>query len=120
MKDTSQNQQMPSELNLEPTSSLVEPLQTLKRDENRMTPQLHPLPHVRACFSLNSLVQIKANDPCEGQPALVDIFNLTEVVDQYLINPKIVKFSNDDDDDQNSNGNFYAEQRNKLSTYIPK
>ena len=104
MKDTSQNQQMPSELNLEPTSSLVEPLQTLKRDENRMTPQLHPLPHVRACFSLNSLVQIKANDPCEGQPALVDIFNLTEVVDQYLINPKIVKFSNEDDDDQNSNG----------------
>jgi hypothetical protein len=79
-----------------------------------MTPQLHPLPHVRACFSLNSLVQIKANDPCEGQPALVDIFNLTEVVDQYLINPKIVKFSNDDDDDQNSNGNFYFKLRNKL------
>ena len=101
MKDSSQNQNIP-ELNLEATSSLVEPSQTIKRDENRITPQMHPLPHVRACFSLNSLVQIKANDPCEGQPALVDIFSLAEIVDQYLINPKNVKFLNtDEDDDQN-------------------
>ena len=106
MKDSGQNQNL-ADLNLEVTTSIVEPAQIIKRDENRITPQLHPLPHVRACFSLNSLVQIKANDPCEGQPALVDIFSLAEIVDQCLINPKNVKFLNsDDDDEQNSNGIF--------------
>jgi hypothetical protein len=103
------------------------PQLVIKREENRMTPQLHPLPHVRACFSLNSLVQIRANDPCEGQPALVDIFSLTEIVDQYLINPNLtlsgqVKFSQDDDDDEfgggggaNSNS-MGSEMREKISS----
>jgi hypothetical protein len=78
-----------------------------KRDENRLTPQLHQLPHVRACFSLNSIVQVRANDPCEGQPALVDMYNLSEFLDQYLINPKNIKIitNNEDEEDANETAN---------------
>ncbi|MFX9054198.1 hypothetical protein ABTN50_19965, partial [Acinetobacter baumannii] len=41
-----------------------------------------------ASFSLNGLVQIRANDPCEGQPALVDIISLSDLMEQYLNNLK--------------------------------
>jgi hypothetical protein len=53
-----------------------------------MTPQIHQMPHVRASFSLNGLVQIRANDPCEGQPALVDIYSLSDLMEQHVINLK--------------------------------
>ncbi len=65
----------------------------MKRDENRLTPLMHQLPHVRACFSINSIVQIRANDPCEGQPALVDIVNLSDMMEHYFSNLKIVSNS---------------------------
>lgn len=79
----------------------VLPENLIKREEHRMTPQLHQLPHVRATFALNSIVQIRANDPCEGQPALVDIINLTEFTEQYTNNLRSSKINdslNEDDD----------------------
>ena len=63
--------------------------------QHRMTPLMHQRPHVRANFSLNGLVQIRANDPCEGQPALVDIINLSDLMEQYLNNLK-KSFANED------------------------
>lgn len=57
-----------------------------QQQQHRLTPQMHQLPHVRASFSINGLVQIRANDPCEGQPALVDIFNLSDIMEQHLTN----------------------------------
>ena len=59
-----------------------------------MTPQLHQLPHVRATFAVNCLVQIKANDPCEGQPALVEIISLNDMIDNYLANLKNIAVQN--------------------------
>lgn len=75
--------------NLETAQTLSESngnvMNNIKREsENRMTPQLHQLPHVRAGFSLNGIVQIRANDPCEGQPALVDLINLSDFMENYL------------------------------------
>jgi len=86
------------------TSSTTENSSLIKREEqHRMTPQIHQLPHVRASFSLNGLVQIRANDPCEGQPALVDIINLTDLMEHYLADIKQSRMSktiNIDDQDQ--------------------
>ena len=50
----------------------------------RLTPLFHPRPHVKAIFGLNTIIQVKANDPCEGQPALVEIHNLYDLVEDYL------------------------------------
>ena len=61
---------------------------SIKREEvsasARLTPVLHQIPHVRACFSLSGLVQVRANDPCEGQPALVDILSLADMMEHYM------------------------------------
>ena len=43
---------------------------------------------IPACFSLASIIQTRANDPCEGQPALVDMIQLSDVMEQYLLNLK--------------------------------
>lgn len=65
-----------------PNENIIEP----KRE--RLTPLMHQRPHVKAIFGLNSIIQIKANDPCEGQPALVEIHNLTDLVeDNYNEDP---------------------------------
>lgn len=55
---------------------------------NRMTPMLHQLPHVRCLFSIDGLVRVRPNDPCDGQPALVDIFSLSDFMENYLSNVK--------------------------------
>lgn len=81
---------------LEPNVGLIESVMIKRVDENRMTPQLHQLPHVRASFSLNSLIKIRANDPCEGQPALVDILNLSDMMEHYLTNLKNLKINESD------------------------
>ncbi len=60
----------------------------------RLTPLFHQRPHVKAIFGLNTIIQIQANDPCEGQPALVEIHNLYDIVEDYLnedVNYKILK-----------------------------
>ena len=60
----------------------------------RLTPFFHQRPHVKAIFGLNTLIQIQPNDPCEGQPALVEIHNLYDIVEDYVnedINYKILK-----------------------------
>jgi hypothetical protein len=78
------------------TLGLAEPtVSETKSDEmkHRMTPQLHNLPHVRGSFSLSSLVQIRANDPCEGQPALVDIVNLPDLMEHFLTKLKSMRMS---------------------------
>ena len=51
---------------------------------NRMTPMLHQLPHVRCLFSIDGIVRVRPNDPCDGQPALVDIFSLSDFMENYL------------------------------------
>lgn len=81
-----QQQQTNSGLLIEDQKNEVQEVVSVKREsnENRMTPPMHPLPHVRACFSLNGIVKIRANDPCEGQPALVDIINLSDFMEHYL------------------------------------
>ena len=88
--------------------SIPEPVnvipEIIKREEHRMTPQLHQLPHVRATFALSSIVQIRANDPCEGQPALVDIVNLTDFMEQFVNNLKNLKLNNLGDEDNSSYG----------------
>lgn len=61
--------------------------------ENRMTPLTHQLPHVRASFALNAMIKVRANDPCEGQPALVDIINLGDMMEHFLSNLKNMKSS---------------------------
>lgn len=71
----------------------VLPVAAAKRDENRMTPLTHQLPHVRASFSLNAMVKVRANDPCEGQPALVDIINLGDMMEHFLSNLKNMKIN---------------------------
>jgi hypothetical protein len=72
---------------------LIESSSHVKRDENRLTPLMHHKAHVRASFSLNGMVKIRANDPCEGQPALVDIINVGDLMDHYLNNLKNMKTS---------------------------
>ena len=52
----------------------------------RLTPLFHQRPHTKAIFGLNTMIQIKANDPCEGQPALVEIHNLYDEIEHYLTN----------------------------------
>ena len=52
---------------------------------DRQTPMLHNRPHPKAIFAgFNCLLEIKPNDPCEGQPALVEIHNLNDLLDDYL------------------------------------
>ncbi len=77
----------------------------IKREEviHRMTPQLHQLPHVKGNFSLNSIVQIRANDPCEGQPALVDILNIGDIMEHYLTQTKLDSSLSDSEDSDTTN-----------------
>jgi hypothetical protein len=102
-------------LSQEPTNSITELAITKRDDLHRMTPQLHQKPHVRASFSLNGLVQIRANDPCEGQPALVDIINLTDFMEQYLNNikntEKTMNLIDDNDEDDTSSA---TEMKNQI------
>lgn len=79
-----------SQLNLNQMPFKQEESVVLKEVEkvNRMTPQLHQLPHVRCSFSFNNLIRVRPNDPCDGQPALVDLFNLSDFMDNYLSNVK--------------------------------
>ena len=56
---------------------------------DRQTPMLHNRPHPKAIFAgFNCLLEIKPNDPCEGQPALVEIHNLNDLLDDYLSTDK--------------------------------
>ena len=109
--------------NLEPTLNLNETSSNLKRDElHRMTPQLHNLPHVRASFSLNNIIQVRANDPCEGQPALVDIINLTDLMEHYLTNLKNMKlnervnsdYGNEFGNDEDTTSGISGDMRNEI------
>jgi hypothetical protein len=52
--------------------------------KERLTPLHHKLPHIKATFGLNCVVQVRANDPCQVQPALVDIHNLNDLIEDYL------------------------------------
>lgn len=70
---------------------LIESVNIATAKENRMTPLIHQLPHVRASFALNAMIKVRANDPCEGQPALVDIINLGDMMEQFLSNLKNIK-----------------------------
>lgn len=70
-------------------------IDNIKREENRMTPLLHQLPHARASFGLNCLVHIKPNDPCEGQPALVDLINLNDIIEQFLNSKRLKPKANE-------------------------
>lgn len=88
-----QQQNQPShQMNNTQIDTANEQQMIIKREEiiHRMTPQLHQLPHVKGNFSLNSIVQIRANDPCEGQPALVDILNIGDIMEHYLTDRKSV------------------------------
>jgi hypothetical protein len=57
---------------------------TAVKESSRMTPQMHQTAHVRASFGLNCIVRVKANDPCEGQPALVELVAINDIVESYL------------------------------------
>lgn len=70
---------------------LIESVNVAAAKENRMTPLTHQLPHVRASFALNAIIKVRANDPCEGQPALVDIINLGDMMEHFLSNLKNMK-----------------------------
>jgi hypothetical protein len=112
MEDHTNSADRELQSNLNETSNQL----AAKRDENRLTPQLHQLPHVRACFALNSIVQVRANDPCEGQPALVDMYNLSEFLDQYLVNPKSIKIiANNEDEEEEDANETASEMRAQVS-----
>lgn len=106
-----------NEINSEQTTTSTTESVIIKRDEHRMTPQLHQLPHVRASFSLNGIVQIRANDPCEGQPALVDMINLSDLMEQYLnnmknmnVNDKTISLEDENEDDETTSANQIRNQ----------
>jgi hypothetical protein len=105
MQETSNQTQ-----NLNDTNSLINSATAqLKKDgQNRLTPQLHQAPHVKAIFSLTGLIKIRANDPCEGQPALVDIINLGDLMEQYLNELKKIHL-NDNKESVSNNINFTRE-----------
>jgi hypothetical protein len=113
-----------SNLSMNPSNKLVNDTQSYpniisKRDENRLTPLLHPLPHVKACFSINSIVKIRPNDPCEGQPALVDILNISDIIENYFLNIKTLNIKNIDEKNRftTENDNFdesIIEARNEI------
>ena len=112
-------------LNMDGSTALMDERQNFniisKRDENRLTPLLHQLPHVKACFSINSIIKIRPNDPCEGQPALVDITNIGDIMENYFSELKTLNLQKNEENTQLSteNDNFYdneaiIEARNEI------
>ncbi|CAF0711049.1 unnamed protein product [Brachionus calyciflorus] len=104
-KITEELEQEMTQLNLNQTNLIKQEESVMKEPEkiNRMTPQMHQLPHVRCHFSFNSLIRVRPNDPCDGQPTLVDIFNLSDFMENYLSNVKksqnLQETENDNDED---------------------
>jgi len=123
MEDPNQSQLLNTEiigLTTAATDQVTASSETTKSDEmkHRLTPPLYPQnkPHVRGTFSLNNLVQVRPNEPCEGQPALVDILNLTDLMEQYMTKLKNMKTmeTNELTEELEDESNISSETRNEL------
>ncbi len=121
MEDPNQSQLLNAEIiGLTATDQVITSSEATKSDEikHRLTPPLYPQnkPHVRGTFSLNSLVQVRPNEPCEGQPALVDILNLTDLMEQYITRLKNMKTmeTNELTEELEDETNISSETRNEL------
>lgn len=74
------------DIDMDNGSKIAQNEELIEPKKERLTPFLYPKPHIKAKFGLNTILKIKANDPCEGQPALVEIHNLYDLIEDYLNN----------------------------------
>ena len=59
----------------------------------RMTPVKHSIPHMRAAFGPGGqLVRVLPNNPADGQPATVELTDITHMLDSALDNTDLRLF----------------------------
>lgn len=79
--------------------------ETIKHDKNSKILIERSKSHVKASFGLNKLINIKSNNPCDGEPAIVEIHSLNDYLDACGTNRQLSSNIDpesdvDDNDDQ--------------------